>query len=170
MCSTVQEQTAPYHSYDPEYIFSDQGSYFKPQEEYLNDTSKVGATFNLSCYFEGMITMKYKIDTYLYPSTILDETINLENHSVKSIVIECKYDPFKNEVYWSWINQITEVEDRKLPNCMKQCKEKPFSRSDLKRHWPKRTVKSQLKTYEGFLKNGFIVTEMGWFRSEILVQ
>ena len=54
MCHPIQQQTGPSHAFDPDFIFSEKGSYFKPPEEYFNETSKVGTQFNLSCYLEGM--------------------------------------------------------------------------------------------------------------------
>ena len=53
MCAPIQQQTGPSHSFDPDFIFSETGSYFEPFEEYFNETNKVGSKFTLSCYLEG---------------------------------------------------------------------------------------------------------------------
>ena len=147
-CLPIQEELGPSNTFDPKYIISEDGSFFKPLGEYLNDSSIVGTTLNLSCGFEG-------------------EYINVSGETMNIITIECKYNPDTEESYWSWFSSISNSEERVLPECKMQCSDQPYARSDLRRHWSLRRVSFQCKVFQNLTQMFFV--DLGGHRSQVLV-
>ena len=67
--------------------------------------------------------------------SITGETFRLSNRSFVQLSLECQYVPSLGNATWIWIDPLTNVTRWDLPDCQRQCKNNPTTRSDLIRNW-----------------------------------